>query len=313
MERPCGSEDYEVLEEDLESALKLATVWDFQAVRLVAIKRIENLSLEPARVIQLAQLYDVHHWITPEIERLSLRPESLTSNELKQVGFEIAAEICTFRDMKSHLALQMAKEYISSKDVDIVDSCISKHIRKQRGAGDQNSSIFDASAPTETPSRSETDSEETSTLRDEGSDKDRTDESGPTGSKPILLSRDKVQEALDCSQADRSALDDRIAGLKTRLEAIYGMEKQAQYQEKVKSVEDDLRDSKTALIDAQIALANIVIRAPRRGGSGPLQAWPMMDVYSPQVEAENVIRTCRARIQEAETRLNEAKAGLRGA
>ena len=81
------------MEEDLESALKLATIWDFQAVRLVTIKRIENLLLEPARVIQLAQLYDVHHWITPEIERLSLRPESLTSNELKQVGFEIAAEI----------------------------------------------------------------------------------------------------------------------------------------------------------------------------------------------------------------------------
>lgn len=310
MKRPCGSEGYEVLEEDLESALKLATLWDFEAVRRVAIEKIESLFLGSTRIIQLAQLYDVTHWVTPEVERLALRPESLTDKELKQIGFDIAAEICAFRDMKSHLALQMAKDLVSSKNVDLVNSCISKHIRKQR---DHDLSDVETFHPLEITSRSETESGDSATLKDKGSDEETSTVVGLAESKPIVLSRDRVQEALDCSQADRLALDERISSLKAQLGIISDMERQARYEEKVKLAENDIKDGRVDLINAQIALADIVIRAPRRSGSGIIQSWPVMDVYSPQVEAENLIRACRARNREAETRLNEAKAGLHGA
>ena len=73
--------EYELSEAELESALRLSNVWKFGAVKFAALARLEAMPLASARVIQLAHIYDVDHWIAPHIERLALRPESLTPEE----------------------------------------------------------------------------------------------------------------------------------------------------------------------------------------------------------------------------------------
>lgn len=132
LHRALGARDYELSEAEVESALKLSTAWNFEVVRLTAIARLEALSLDPPRVLQLAHLYDVEHWIAPQIECLALRPRSLTLDEAKHIGLETTIEICAHRDKFSQLSLDIVKEHISAADMAQVRLGISENIKKQR-------------------------------------------------------------------------------------------------------------------------------------------------------------------------------------
>lgn len=192
--------DYELSEADLESALKLSLVWNFEAVRLAAIARLEGLSLASSRVIQLAHLYDVDHWIAPEIERLALRPESLTLDEAKQIGLETAVEVSTHRDTLSRLSLDIVKEHISAEDMARVRSCISENVREQR---EKVSPCIEI--PKE-PAQESLDVEEQKQFQSpsdasEGSENSFIDieapsESTPIVHEPVLASRAQIQNVL---------------------------------------------------------------------------------------------------------------------
>jgi hypothetical protein len=99
-ESPLGLPWYDIGEVDLEHALRLASLWEFQAVRVAAISRLESLDLPPARLIQLARQYDVKHWFSQQIERLVLREGSLTMEETRQIGPETAVNIASYRDAR---------------------------------------------------------------------------------------------------------------------------------------------------------------------------------------------------------------------
>ena len=105
MSRPCGFDEYDLSEAEFEYALKLSNMWKFEAVKRAAISRLESFCLGPARIIQLARLYDVAYWI-----------ESLTVQELRQVGIDIASEIIAHRDMKTFVALDSAKDNFSNQE-----------------------------------------------------------------------------------------------------------------------------------------------------------------------------------------------------
>lgn len=316
MKSPCGSEDYELGEDELESALKLATLWVFEAVRNIAIKKIEALSMESTRIIHLAQLYHVDHWVTPEIERLALRTESLTVEELKQVGWDVAAEIYAYRDMKSHLAVQMSKEHVSVKDMDLMHSCISKHIRKQRQESD--GCAFDDREPL----AREGESLKVESVRAFGNELDEVNQGGcvPAKSETTILRRPEVQKALALSQADRSALDVRIASLQTKLKVIEDEEKKSGLRFKVASIESEVDCTRSMLFNAQIALATIVMNAantrlqlqtqtsPFIFGTTPIN--PRVEHSFDQVNAENLIRSHKTKLEDAERRLKEAKGCL---
>lgn len=93
-------DEYILEEEELEAALRLAHVWSFTAVKLVAINHIESLVLPSARIVQLAMLYDIFHWMTPAIEDLVHRAEPLTVKEIQKLGFEVTADICARREAR---------------------------------------------------------------------------------------------------------------------------------------------------------------------------------------------------------------------
>lgn len=161
-------------------------MWEFEAVRLATIKKIEALHLSSSRIIQLGRCYEVNDWIAPAVERLTLRPESLTSQELGQVGLDFAAKIYAFRDLKLRLALEVVKEHLAVQDIERMDHSISTHIRKQE-IHDVSSLELPEDVSEETCVGSYTASEHG--IATEGDDKETEVGSSLVGSKPILLNR----------------------------------------------------------------------------------------------------------------------------
>ena len=87
-------------ETSLEYALGFATDNEFLLVRNKCIARIDALMLDSARRIQLAQLYNIPHWLEPEIFSLSARPESLSFHEIEIIGPKVTADIAKRRDSR---------------------------------------------------------------------------------------------------------------------------------------------------------------------------------------------------------------------
>ena len=127
--RPVGLDVYDIPELDLESALKLSTTWNFDAVRQSALSSLEKLSLHPARAIQLAQLYGVDRWIAPEIERLVLRDESLSFEEAEMIGLKTAVNVYAYRDKRLMGSLSLARSGHSTEQMKAVRDLITSDSR----------------------------------------------------------------------------------------------------------------------------------------------------------------------------------------
>lgn len=99
-------------EAELESSLKMATMWCFDKIREIVIKRLEALKLTPSRKLNLAQSYNINRWFIPEIKHLVVRDECLTLDEAKEIGLDLTVMIARVRDL--HYKRQKAQSILVS-------------------------------------------------------------------------------------------------------------------------------------------------------------------------------------------------------
>ena len=69
------------------SVLALATKWEFDAHRALAIDRLSRLGTPIDRIV-LARTYDIPNWLDEEYYRLCVREEALTLEEGRRLGME---------------------------------------------------------------------------------------------------------------------------------------------------------------------------------------------------------------------------------
>ncbi|KAI8974157.1 hypothetical protein BD414DRAFT_524925 [Trametes punicea] len=79
------------------SALKLATMWNFEGVRDKAIAELRRLVPEHAERIRLARLFDIPGWIETALNELA-QQDSLTAAELQALGWDTAAKLIKMRE-----------------------------------------------------------------------------------------------------------------------------------------------------------------------------------------------------------------------
>lgn len=85
--------------EEWISILSLATRWDFNDVRALAIQRLQALDMSPIERICIAHEYDISgRWVLAAYIALCERPEPLTLPEASRLGLETAMRIAQLRE-----------------------------------------------------------------------------------------------------------------------------------------------------------------------------------------------------------------------
>ncbi|KAH6908570.1 hypothetical protein BKA70DRAFT_1427153 [Coprinopsis sp. MPI-PUGE-AT-0042] len=83
--------------EEWISVLKLATIWQMDQIRKVAISRLSRMNIPPVEKITLAREYHVAAWLRDGITSLAARP--IKVEEMAMVlGWEMTARIYAIRD-----------------------------------------------------------------------------------------------------------------------------------------------------------------------------------------------------------------------
>ena len=86
------------------------------------------------------------------------------------------------------------------------------------------------------------------------------------------MDRQRVQSALESSNANRSALDDRIATLNEHLKAIDEAEEESRMRKAVISCKERVENAKARLVNAQLVLATTMIANKSPSQSALIQA-----------------------------------------
>ncbi|KAJ3796000.1 hypothetical protein GGU11DRAFT_173187 [Lentinula aff. detonsa] len=83
--------------EDWKSVLKLATQWDFDSMRKLAIKHLALIA-SSADLVILGHQYDVTQWLLPRYIELCVRDETLTLEEGRKLGVDTVVTINQIRN-----------------------------------------------------------------------------------------------------------------------------------------------------------------------------------------------------------------------
>ncbi|KAG8997030.1 hypothetical protein FRB93_000523 [Tulasnella sp. JGI-2019a] len=91
--RPFNTKEWEAI-------LHLSTMWEFENLRLYAIKTIgeHKDSINAATVARIAKCYHVTEWLSPAYETLCTRPNALTDEEGEELGLRIVLAIARIRE-----------------------------------------------------------------------------------------------------------------------------------------------------------------------------------------------------------------------
>lgn len=71
-------------------------MWQFHTQRLAAINHLGTLS--DAEKIVLARRYDIEEWMLPTLLKLAQRPEPISMEEARLIGFETALKLSAVRE-----------------------------------------------------------------------------------------------------------------------------------------------------------------------------------------------------------------------
>ncbi|KAF8599375.1 hypothetical protein BDV93DRAFT_526164 [Ceratobasidium sp. AG-I] len=82
----------------LTSALRLATTYDYSALRTFAIKRLQDASLTAIDRIRLAREFGLSTWEEPAYVELCERDEALTTSEASVLGLNTFVELARIRE-----------------------------------------------------------------------------------------------------------------------------------------------------------------------------------------------------------------------
>lgn len=81
------------------SILHLATRWEFESIRLLAIKFLEDLPMSSVEKIDLSRKFEIaSRWTLTAYAELCARPEALTIQEGRSLGLETAMRISQLRE-----------------------------------------------------------------------------------------------------------------------------------------------------------------------------------------------------------------------
>ncbi|KAF8599369.1 hypothetical protein BDV93DRAFT_526161 [Ceratobasidium sp. AG-I] len=82
----------------LTSALRLATTYEYPALRTFAIKRLQDASLTAVERIQLAREFGLSSWEEPAYIELCERDEAITTSEASVLGLNAFVELARIRE-----------------------------------------------------------------------------------------------------------------------------------------------------------------------------------------------------------------------
>ncbi|EMD34251.1 hypothetical protein CERSUDRAFT_158602 [Gelatoporia subvermispora B] len=80
------------------SVLNLSTMWRFDRLRAIAIRKLSAMLDEPIQRIVLAQTYHVTEWLVPALNALARRAEPLQPADVEQIGVDYALKIAAVRE-----------------------------------------------------------------------------------------------------------------------------------------------------------------------------------------------------------------------
>jgi hypothetical protein len=80
------------------SVLKLATMWNFKDIRVLAINKLTNEPMESVQKILLAKTYMVPQWLRAGYSELALRWDVLSSAEAELMGYPTAILLFQVRE-----------------------------------------------------------------------------------------------------------------------------------------------------------------------------------------------------------------------
>ncbi|CAE6463420.1 unnamed protein product [Rhizoctonia solani] len=82
----------------LISALRVATVYRYDALRQFSISKLERTELSAIQRIKIAQELDVAHWIEPAFEELANRVEPIQPDEARILGIDALLLVANMRE-----------------------------------------------------------------------------------------------------------------------------------------------------------------------------------------------------------------------
>lgn len=89
--------------EEWISTLKLSTMWDFTALRELAIRNLVN-KLDPIEMILLGSQYRISQWFIGGCTTLIRRHQGLKEEEGDRLGMRLTVQICGIRERMIHHA-----------------------------------------------------------------------------------------------------------------------------------------------------------------------------------------------------------------
>ncbi|OCH84254.1 hypothetical protein OBBRIDRAFT_799251 [Obba rivulosa] len=80
------------------SVLNLSTMWRFDRLRAIAIRKLSVLLDDPIQRIVLAKTYHVTEWLVPALNALARRAETLQPADVEQIGVDYALKVAAVRE-----------------------------------------------------------------------------------------------------------------------------------------------------------------------------------------------------------------------
>lgn len=84
----------------LISALRIATIYDYPALRTFGIQGLERAGLSPVQRIRISQELDVPDWMEPACEELCNRQEPITQEEARIMGIDTLLRVSNMREQR---------------------------------------------------------------------------------------------------------------------------------------------------------------------------------------------------------------------
>ncbi|CAE6403690.1 unnamed protein product [Rhizoctonia solani] len=82
----------------LVSALRVATVYDYDALRRFSISKLERANLSAIQRIKISHELDVVHWTEPAFEELANRAEPIQPDEARILGIDALLRVANMRE-----------------------------------------------------------------------------------------------------------------------------------------------------------------------------------------------------------------------
>ncbi|CAE6431641.1 hypothetical protein ACGC1H_001346 [Rhizoctonia solani] len=125
----------------LISALRVATVYGYDALRRFAVSKLERANLSAIQRIKIAQELDVVHWIEPAFEELANRVEPIQPDEARILGIDSLLRVSNMREERRGPRSDNESTIISDTDTTLMGSRSHEALNAGSSKDDEQSDI----------------------------------------------------------------------------------------------------------------------------------------------------------------------------